>query len=511
MYPTAPLLVALLLTTVNAFFVQGFATSPNSVVAAGASFFRNPGRWNSRIVGAKVKPTTEQSKSKPSKDSKGSKNTNGPGISLKPGKVGKQSVDVSDLDEVDSSSEHPLVSPVVKYKSRILQPFETLRSSDSLYVDKTRSLYQNILMNTRSKYLFYARPPQFGKTLLCSTIANLFQGDQAKNLFDGLWIGKSNEWDFRVCRAPIIFLDMASFSGHDIYAQKFETLLQQELVDIGNDHGIEVNSNGPVDLRRSMGTLLRKLPELYDNRNTVVIVDNYDAPLTALASQPAQVYAMEAALQQFYGSIRAHESYYRLVFVTGSCRFAKDSIFKSFHATQDLSFKLSTGTLSGITVEELKEAIEKRSKHEAGGSPDPAAIRRLSDLYGGYRFGVDRNNGTLSDAVMNPASVSLAVNKPKSKIQSDGQSETFVQYHSTKSVLGCPIETSVLDTENLTTNLTSLIDSFDPLRQSLHNTLYDAGYITMRSTTVHPTTNRLTKVDLSVPNESVRQTLTQLR
>ena len=70
-----------------------------------------------------------------------------------------------------------------------LQDFEGLRNEDFLYVDKTELLYQ---LATQGVYYFLSRPRRFGKSLLVSTLAELFRGNQA--LFEGLWI--HDRWDW---------------------------------------------------------------------------------------------------------------------------------------------------------------------------------------------------------------------------------------------------------------------------------------------------------------------------
>ena len=50
-------------------------------------------------------------------------------------------------------------------------------------MDKTRQIYE--LLNT-SKFVFLSRPRRFGKSLLTTTLREIFRGNRA--LFQGLWI-----------------------------------------------------------------------------------------------------------------------------------------------------------------------------------------------------------------------------------------------------------------------------------------------------------------------------------
>jgi hypothetical protein len=69
------------------------------------------------------------------------------------------------------------------------QSFEKLRKDGAVYVDKTEYVYN--LINTGSVY-FLSRPRRFGKSLLISTLKELFKGN--KEIFEGLYIYDKWEW-----------------------------------------------------------------------------------------------------------------------------------------------------------------------------------------------------------------------------------------------------------------------------------------------------------------------------
>lgn len=59
------------------------------------------------------------------------------------------------------------------------QTFRRIIEDDFLYVDKTRAIYE-LLCSSPGVY-FLARPRRFGKSLLISTLAEIFKGN--KDLF----------------------------------------------------------------------------------------------------------------------------------------------------------------------------------------------------------------------------------------------------------------------------------------------------------------------------------------
>ena len=84
------------------------------------------------------------------------------------------------------------------------QAFEKLRRNNAVYVDKTEHVYN--LINNGSVY-FLSRPRRFGKSLLISTLKNLFEGK--KELFEGLYIW--DKWDWTK-KNPVIHLDLSKIT-----------------------------------------------------------------------------------------------------------------------------------------------------------------------------------------------------------------------------------------------------------------------------------------------------------
>lgn len=61
---------------------------------------------------------------------------------------------------------------------------------DFLYIDKTEHIHR--LLNAGS-YLSLSRPRRFGKSLLLSTVKEIFEGN--RKLFKGLWIEDKVAWE----------------------------------------------------------------------------------------------------------------------------------------------------------------------------------------------------------------------------------------------------------------------------------------------------------------------------
>ena len=112
-----------------------------------------------------------------------------------------------------------------------IQTFSELRSRDCLYVDKTEAIHRLL---TTGKYFFLSRPRRFGKSLLLSTIKEIYQGNRA--LFDGLWI--ADQWDWGKVH-PVVHL---SINKLDYQGSGLDAALQQALHQCATHYQVELHS-----------------------------------------------------------------------------------------------------------------------------------------------------------------------------------------------------------------------------------------------------------------------------
>lgn len=92
----------------------------------------------------------------------------------------------------------------MRYIARDVSDFPKMIEGNYLYVDKTHLIYQ--LYARKERYHFLARPRRFGKSLLISTLKELFSGN--RKLFQGLSIESS---DFDFTEHPIVHIDFSTF------------------------------------------------------------------------------------------------------------------------------------------------------------------------------------------------------------------------------------------------------------------------------------------------------------
>src|SRR5579872_4419292 len=95
----------------------------------------------------------------------------------------------------------------MKYLPTDISTFSTMMTGNYIYVDKTQYIYN--LFSGGTRLYFLSRPRRFGKSLLISTLKELFCANRA--LFKGLWIESS---DYQWIEYPVIHFDFAQI-GHD--------------------------------------------------------------------------------------------------------------------------------------------------------------------------------------------------------------------------------------------------------------------------------------------------------
>jgi len=262
-----------------------------------------------------------------------------------------------------------------------IQSFETMRTENYLYVDKTRHIYR---MVTEGKFYFLSRPRRFGKSLLVSTLDCLFQG--RKDLFEGLWITEQSEWDWQPY--PVIFLDFNEITGNS--SEELKEHITFRLQEIASDNDVSLKAPG-VELlfRELILALYRKT-----GQSVVVLIDEYDKRIIEhLGKGKAHLELAKAnrdVLKHFFGILKGHSvaSKLRLVFLTGVSRFSKVSLFSDLNNLRDISMVEPYADMLGYTQEELESYFPEHIAQltQKFGWTSSQVIAALARKYNGYRF-----------------------------------------------------------------------------------------------------------------------------
>ena len=200
-----------------------------------------------------------------------------------------------------------------------IQDFPTLRETGYAYVDKTHLIYG--LLESGKSY-FLSRPRRFGKSLLVSTLKAIFDG--RKDLFAGLWL--ETNFDFAV--HPVIRLD---FSRLDFSQRSLEVSLLYSLQQSAAEYDLTLEQD---TVRSAFEELIYKLSQ---QGKVVVLIDEYDKPITDYLLEPEKRNAHQAVLKSLYGVLKPMNPYLELVFLTGVSKIGKLSLFSDLNNLQDIS------------------------------------------------------------------------------------------------------------------------------------------------------------------------------
>ena len=274
--------------------------------------------------------------------------------------------------------------------------FKSIRTSDALYVDKTEYLYK-LIAHDNGRY-FISRPRRFGKSLTCSTLATIFEGD--KKHFKGLWL-ETSKYNWK--KAPVLHLDFNQIP-HSTPEELNKSL--SETLDF------EIQRNGLVSKSEILGLKLKYLiMDLSAKYGPVaVIIDEYDKPLLRQIDKLETAEKMRDVLHELYGAFKGHDldAHLRFLFVTGVSKFSKVSLFSDVNNLDDITLDEKYAALVGYTDGEVEanfhdhiQALADRRKENY-----TATFDELKHWYNGFRF-----SPATTISVYNPVSLHLCLNK----------------------------------------------------------------------------------------------------
>ena len=221
------------------------------------------------------------------------------------------------------------------------QSFRKMREDNCIYVDKTKQIYD--LCRDGGMY-FLSRPRRFGKSVLLSTMAELFKGN--KELFTDLWI--ADKWDWTQTSAVIHI----SFLTVSYEKQGLEAGLKAYLLAIFAENKIE-----PINDENIKNLFFDLIKKLHDKHGKVVIlIDEYDKAILDYMEfhKMPQAKANQEVLAVFYGALKEADDYIRLFFMTGVSTSTKNSLGYCLNSLQDLTLHPRYGDILGFTQNEIE-------------------------------------------------------------------------------------------------------------------------------------------------------------
>jgi hypothetical protein len=224
---------------------------------------------------------------------------------------------------------------------------------------------------------------------LVDTINELFSGD--RDFFKNLWIG-SDEAGYDFKKHPVIRLNMVLPEMGS--ANELKQSIFSELKPIAIKEGVEITS---TSYAKTLEELITGLYEKYNKTGVVVLIDEYDAPITTNIGDYTLAEANAEVLHNFYTMLKKNITYLRFVFVTGITRFAFTVLDSGANNFLDISLDPNFSGICGFTISEFDalfhdqmEALLAAMKISGWMEPDSQVSdlrQEIMDWYDGYNWG----------------------------------------------------------------------------------------------------------------------------
>lgn len=247
-----------------------------------------------------------------------------------------------------------------------IDDFKRIREDDFLYIDKSKMI-EDILKYDKGKVLLFTRPRRFGKSLNLSMLRYFFDmTEDSRNLFNDLYIEKSEIYQESLNQYPVLFLN---FKDVTIRSEKSieETLIfsiENELQKLYNKYQYEelkhislITQDGSINIQA-----VKKITEVLCNKTgkkVIVLIDEYDSLLNQTYGTP---YWIEAAgmIRKIFGTLLKSNEYLEMGILTGVSRIGRELGFSDMNNLSVYGMiKEFYYEYYGFTEAEVKELLNK--------------------------------------------------------------------------------------------------------------------------------------------------------
>ena len=378
------------------------------------------------------------------------------------------------------------------------QSFVNFTLRNRIYIDKTEQI-SKLLKTDR---VFISRPRRFGKSLMLDTIGTLFEYG-VEPYFKDTWI--YDKWTEE--KYPVLRLNFLDFSCSDF--KDFCVDFDDCLAEFARLNGLEYASK---DLpKRSAKSLFSSLR--LKGVSVVILIDEYDAQLTANINNPDMYERYRISLRELYGVIKG-EPCIRFLGVTGVTRLKDVSIFSVGSDILDKSYSSPVSTITGFTREEIRkyyiDYIDLAVSLDKGISEEQVTEQQRDELLS--KLAVEYDGYCFDDEYTNKVFSTWSVNNFFSEIVSRRKvifGDYWYANGGVPSILAKYLETHIIRLEDYTKDIkvkrndflnpTSLLDMKQPVL------MCQTGYLTAHSRVPDGGT-----ITLGIPNMEVRRSLASL-
>ena len=277
--------------------------------------------------------------------------------------------------------------------------FDEMIKNQYYYVDKTGMISE--LLRSGGKVTLFTRPRRFGKSLNMSMLKNFFSLQGDKRIFNELQISR----DKQVCeeymgKFPVISISLKSVDGfayRNAYemlcatigneTMKFQYLMDStKLTDREKEqYGLLIKGGDRIPFEMDEVTLtgslktLSLLLEKHHGKQTVLLIDEYDVPLSK-ASEHGYYKEMAMLIRKLFEQVLKTNESLKLAVLTGCMRISKESIFTGLNNFEVLSVAdVRFDEYFGFTDQEVRKLLEYYHLSDK--------YQQVKEWYDGYQFG----------------------------------------------------------------------------------------------------------------------------
>ena len=383
------------------------------------------------------------------------------------------------------------------------QSFEDFSDFNYIYIDKTEQIYQI----TQNRKIFISRPRRFGKSLMLNTIGTLFKHG-VDPYFKNTWIYDHwNEEKYLVLRLDFLTMSCTDYGefciDFDNKISKFAKLNKLKYE----------SSDSP---QRSIESLFFSLEEMEQEKQQkikiVILIDEYDAQLSANINNPELYETFRTSLRELYGAFKGSTSI-RFLGITGVTRFHDVSIFTSGSDVNDLSYHTCFSTIIGFTREEIRKyyidyinltvsLIHKIPEEQVTEDQRNKFLDQLAAEYAGYCF---------DDEYINKVYSTWSVNNFFDKVATTKEvyyEDFWYDNGGTPSILKNYLKTLTIKFDNYIEDIDLDADDFlyprSLLEMKQETLMCQTGYLTLHSSIISGS-----YVTLGFPNNEIYKAITR--
>ena len=386
--------------------------------------------------------------------------------------------------------------------------YEELIEENYYYVDKTN--YIEKLEGLPQKRVMFLRPRKFGKTLFTSMLENYYdikKEDKFEILFKETYIGKNptkTKNSYYILRFNFSAIDT---DNKENTIKGFRKEVASSIKFFVDNYGLDFYINDDDEAENILSNLFKAFYIQKRNEKIYVIIDEYDHFANELLGFQTEefknIISKNGKVRKWYEALkRGTESVVDRIFVTGVAPITLDSMTSGFNIIKDLTQDPRFNEMMGFSEEELIKIMESQ---EIDRKKQKELLPIMKENYDGYKFSKDAKirlynsnmclyflDGYTSFGKIPEELVDTNIASDYSKI---GNMLRLCKNENRLDIIEKTVSGEAI--------LTSLIRQFSPEKDEFEETemvsmLYYLGYLTI-------TGERLGKVELSIPNQAIRE------